>query len=502
MLRASLLLGPVAALVLAAPAMAANQPRFAAPGANGAEPCSSIAPCSLKKAIEAATTDGTEVIVKPGNYTYDSTIVVNRPLNVHGSSGEPRPRITPAAGFMGQALFIGFEATAQTRITRLDVRSAQLAVHVLSPNVVVADVVLTATASYGIGVLFESSGTGVIRDSVARANGPNGQAVVVNDGTVRVRNVTAWGSGADSIGIHTAGLCSAAPGSPSCMASSTNPEVNVLNTIAHGTTADIVVTADPSTDATMTIGHSNFAAKSVSPTASLIDDGTNQPEPPIFQGGFISAFHQRLGSPTIDAGVADALNGDTDFDGDPRTLGGAPDIGADEYVAPTRADPGGGDPGAGDPGTGDPGAEPDGTTPDTTAPSLTDLAIAPVKFKAAGSGASAAAKAKTGATVVFTASEPVAVSFRAERRATGRRSGKECVKPTRRIRKHRRCARYLPLKGGFDRLAAAGPSGFKFSGRIGDRKLKAGRYRLVGMATDAAGNLSTVVRAPFRIIRR
>jgi hypothetical protein len=137
---------------------------------------------------------------------------------------------------------------------------------------------------------------------------------------------------------------------------------------------------------------------------------------------------------------------------------------------------------------------------DTTVPLLTDLAIAPGKFRAAGSGPSAAAK--IGATTVFTLSEPAMVSFRVERRLTGRRSGKRCVKPTPRNRKHKRCARYVGVKGGFDRLGAKGPNGFHFSGRVGDRKLKPGRYRLLGTAVDGAGNLSRVGRAPFRIVRR
>jgi hypothetical protein len=132
-------------------------------------------------------------------------------------------------------------------------------------------------------------------------------------------------------------------------------------------------------------------------------------------------------------------------------------------------------------------------------PLLIQLAIAPARFRAAGSGPSAAAK--VGATTVFTLSEPAMVSFRVERRLAGRRSGKRCVKPARRNRGHKRCARFVAVKGGFDRLGAAGPNGFRFSGRVGGRKLRPGRYRLVGTAADGAGNLSRVGRTPFRIVR-
>lgn len=60
-------------------------------------------------------------------------------------------------------------------------------------------------------------------------------------------------------------------------------------------------------------------------------------------------FHQLAGSPTIDAGAGDALLGAQDIDQTPRTAGAAPDIGADEYVAPA----------------------PPAVPPDTNAPSIT-----------------------------------------------------------------------------------------------------------------------------------
>jgi hypothetical protein len=41
-----------------------------------------------------------------------------------------------------------------------------------------------------------------------------------------------------------------------------------------------------------------------------------------------------------------------------------------------------------------------------------------------------------------------------------------------------------------------------FSGRLGRRALKPGRYRAVIAATDAAGNKSSTVTLTFRIVRR
>mgnify|MGYP000962074026 CR=1 FL=1 len=45
--------------------------------------------------------------------------------------------------------------------------------------------------------------------------------------------------------------------------------------------------------------------------------------------------HQQDGSPTIGAGaLADASTSTTDWEGDPRVIGTAPDIGADEASLP------------------------------------------------------------------------------------------------------------------------------------------------------------------------
>jgi hypothetical protein len=45
-----------------------------------------------------------------------------------------------------------------------------------------------------------------------------------------------------------------------------------------------------------------------------------------------------------------------------------------------------------------------------------------------------------------------------------------------------------------------GANRFGFTGRIGGRKLRRGRYYLVAQATDAAGNRSAKERVRFRIV--
>ena len=142
------------------------------------------------------------------------------------------------------------------------------------------------------------------------------------------------------------------------------------------------------------------------------------------------------------------------------------------------------------------------TTTDTIDPVIRSLTMAG-SFRAAGRGdAIAAARARIGTTVKYALSEPAAVRFTVERATTGRKVGKTCTKPTRRNRKRKRCTRYVALKGSFRHTGKAGTNSFKFTGRLNNKKLAARKYRLVAVATDAAGNKSAAKRRSFKIVRR
>jgi hypothetical protein len=60
----------------------------------------------------------------------------------------------------------------------------------------------------------------------------------------------------------------------------------------------------------------------------------------------------------------------------------------------------------------------------------------------------------------------------------------------------------VSVSGGFAHQSVAGPNSFRFSGRVRNRKLRPGAYRLVGKVADAAANVSTPKVAKFRIVRR
>jgi hypothetical protein len=133
------------------------------------------------------------------------------------------------------------------------------------------------------------------------------------------------------------------------------------------------------------------------------------------------------------------------------------------------------------------------------APAMDVLVASPRRFEAANVGGSVIAR--VGTRITYTLSEPASVSFTVQRARLGRRVGRRCVRPTTRNRRRRRCTRYVALAGGFSHDGNLGPNSFAFSGRVGGRALRPGRYRLVGVATDVAGLQSAPRFTSFTIIR-
>ena len=77
------------------------------------------------------------------------------------------------------------------------------------------------------------------------------------------------------------------------------------------------------------------------------------------------------------------------------------------------------------------------------------------------------------------------------------------MKATRRNRRARKCTRYVRQSGSFTVPGPAGRTRFRFTGRLRNRKLPVGSYRLAAVARDAAGNKSPAKRSStFKIVRR
>ncbi len=105
-----------------------------------------------------------------------------------------------------------------------------------------------------------------------------------------------------------------------------------------------------------------------------------------------------------------------------------------------------------------------------------------------------------GTTFSFSLDQPAKVKVAISRELAGRKVGKKCKPPTRALRRKRRCTR-LQGVGTLTRGAHTGTNRIKFTGRIGRRALKPGRYQAAFTATDAAGTSKPSVLR-FTIVAR
>jgi CSLREA domain-containing protein len=145
------------------------------------------------------------------------------------------------------------------------------------------------------------------------------------------------------------------------------------------------------------------------------------------------------------------------------------------------------------------------------APRVTRLTVAPRAFAVVPRGASlrppAPGRIGFGSRISFVLSEPAAVRIVIQRNVAGhrvRRAGRvRCVAlaPARRVARAQRCV-VRSARGTLRVARARGASRVTLTGRLGNRTLAPGSYRVVVTATDATGARSLPARAPFTVLRR
>ncbi len=151
---------------------------------------------------------------------------------------------------------------------------------------------------------------------------------------------------------------------------------------------------------------------------------------------------------------------------------------------------------------------PAATTPPTAkpvTPKITKLKLTRKRFRVGSkrTATSAATKKKTpvGTALRFTLNTRSALRVTIEKRTTGRRVGKTCRKATKKLRKRKACVRYVRVGTLKRKQVKIGNRYLAFSGRIGKKALKPGRYRFSLVAT-AGTTRSKTVRAAFTVTRR
>lgn len=157
---------------------------------------------------------------------------------------------------------------------------------------------------------------------------------------------------------------------------------------------------------------------------------------------------------------------------------------------------GGGGNGGGNGGGG--GGNGGGGGGDTAPPQIAQPRFVPTVFRV-GEAATPVAATASGATLSFVLSETAVATIRIQRRGGGRRVKGVC----RAVRsgKGRRCTRWTSAGAALTRAnLPAGAVQIAFSGRIGRKALRPGSYRAQVTAKDAAGNVSKVAGASFKIV--
>lgn len=454
-------------LVLGTPLAAAAE-RFVTPDGVGSD-CTQATPCDIVTGINSAVSgDTVHVAGDRGPYAPTMPLSVPQGVSVIGE-GSQTPRIE-----FGETVAMGVPPGAA--ISRLDLSKT-------GPFVLLGlggtGSALRVESSEGVPVELQP---GLLRDSFVRTAGAMVPAIQTSFAAATVHNVTAVADGAGSAAVR---ILAPLPLPPDfkCAPSS----IQLRNVVARGAQYDLQATASGGCSATIDVGFSNYRAGAVALSGDgvLVDAGGNQTVlEPLFA---TDRLHQLLGSPTIDAGVLTAQSGATDVDGEPRVLGTAPDIGADELApAPPPTD--------------------------AVAPVGSKLRLKPKRFRPRRARSASVATASVrrrgkqslrGARVSYRLSEPARVRFIVLRSVTGRRKGKRCVVGRRAsgLRGGKRCRKFVSV-GTFAHAGGRGANRFRFTGFVRRRPLKPGAHQLVGIPVDIAGNRGRRFGAPFVIAPR
>lgn len=475
--------------------------RYAVPGGAASGSCTTVADsCSFGSAVLAAVS-GDTVSVGAGTHTLSGRVTTPAGVTIEGQAG-PRPLVLGPDPGPGYGL--------------LDLQG---------PGTVLSHVDLAFSgASERPLVTLQGGAGGLLRDLVITNSGTNA-AVTLYAGTMDTVVVRSTASpfsdvNACSSTLRNVTLTGGAVYGVSAFAGLCGPVVlNVQNSIVSGTSGDFYLDAIvvPERTVTLNVDHSNYGTvtKALSAPDSLysINASANQDTEPQLVNLTLGDIHQLPGSPTIDAGAASGI-GPSDIDGEPRSTGAAPDIGADERPPP-----------------GVPSSPPAPPTPpiaptsDVTDPVISGAKLSRKRFRVgprATLRASAAARrpAPKGTSFSYTLSERSEVTISFERITRGlriERRGKRtlsCVRASRANRRtlrrqlsrraaRRRSCRLYRRVGALTRTGV-GPGAVKtrFSGRIGTRPLKPAPYRSEIRASDATGNESAPQRLSFTVVER
>jgi hypothetical protein len=323
--RVPLLAAVIVIGVLAVAANAAAATRYASPTGSGAA-CTNLAtPCAIDVAVNSAVVDDEVVLlggVPPAAPFVTSTALLGvSGVDIHGAPGA-RPVIQSSA--------VGDAVTVQGGLANLadvivEYTGSAAAVRANGGTV-------SRVSAHGAGASTSActgNSSAFFTDSVCWETGLGATAAfLAGTGTttsVNLRNVTAISAGGG-------------PGLESRSTTMSSIGVVAVNTVAlSGGAWDVTARKTSTGGSTVGMLFSNFATTDADTGASVTaaGSGSNLTTPPVFVDRANGDFRQFANSTgTVDKGTASVGLGSFDFEGQARTQGAAPDIGADEGAIP------------------------------------------------------------------------------------------------------------------------------------------------------------------------
>ncbi|MGA8744997.1 MAG: choice-of-anchor Q domain-containing protein [Solirubrobacterales bacterium] len=316
-----------AALALAPGQARAAQTFYVSPIGSGSG-CTQAKPCEIAAALAMAGSGDTVLLAgDEGSYALPQSptleqLDVPAGVTVEGEEGQSRPLLYSAAPDYAVQLGPGSRLyDFELHYTNTDISASALLAMGIVERVMIEAPDSTACAPLGETRILDSVCWGEYglrsRDSVG------------SSWTLTLRNDTI-AAPQEAVHLHAE--------------SGSNLRMVAINTIVHGLALDIGADRSGTGTVTATLDHSNYTGVDAETGATVTPTGsaTNQTAPPFFVDAETGNFRETADSPTIDAGVNEAANGETDLAGNPRELPGqltceqeppaVTDIGAYEFV--------------------------------------------------------------------------------------------------------------------------------------------------------------------------
>ena len=297
----------VSCLTLALVSSASATTHFATPTGSGSV-CSQAEPCDLPTAVGVAVT-GDVVSVGSGTYALADTLWIYQPgVTITGTPSAERPVIESA----GQVIYAG----ADLRLRDLRISAAAPVSPVIRAASATLDRVDIATTSGSYQAISVRDLT--LRDSVVRSATQGGVAIVTANATIVGSTIIANAHSANrAIGIARSYFGE----SPAVTRIGNSIVIGGMHSIEAAETG-IDLSIDYSSYTTI-LGYG-------APGVTMHIGTHNVGAPLLVDLPGRTDVRQADGSPTINAGKPGELTTGTDYEGAPRLLGSAPDIGAHE----------------------------------------------------------------------------------------------------------------------------------------------------------------------------